>query len=677
MRVSTSYLNFSRGKADHDLNARNDLPIYTTACEIFKNFYGNFKGNALFRNGFQDLLKFEDCVMIEFEFNEEQSYICLFTDNKVKFLTYDSTGNFGFVQSGGADLEIASPYSLEEAREIDYDQNADVMYIVHPDYAPRKLTRTAADAFNISTFSRTSDPFTGADDYPSCVSFYTGYLYYGATNNEPTTIWRSKGGDYDNLSTGTEDDDGLKFAVAELTEKFQWLFGGNKSLIGGSSQGLVTINGGSPDEPITPTTVSANLTNSDGASSATPLRKEDLIFFINQAQRNVKYISYDIITEDFKTNDANVISYDISAGKFKRMVFKEDKNNLVWIIDEAGDLFSLNFNQAEKIVGWAKHESVATFEDICMISNNDGIKQLFCLLKYDSEYFVCRMSEQPEFELRDEFYTDDDSEEEDTIAYNRYTSEILKECNYLDLSQSVYNYYTSTITYLGDTEVGGTGVLTSSASDFSASDVGSDIWYKTDTGREWGIFTIDTYTSATRVEVTVVATPTALSYSKWYRTFTTITGLTDFAGETMSVVADGGYLGDYAVDASGQITLDRKVTVAWVGFKYEGLIKTFNLGFSIQGVNTQTTPKNLYKAGIRFVYSAGGLLGTTLYDMNEIQEWSVTGEYDLPPIPMDGNEYVNYNDNFDREKSIYIKQDKPLPLNVTGLIAQVSYGQEI
>ena len=145
----------------------------------------------------------------------------------------------------------------------------------------------------------------------------------------------------------------------------------------------------------------------------------------------------------------------------------------------------------------------------------------------------------------------------------------------------------------------------------------------------------------------------------------------------MSVVADGGYLDDFVVDGSGEITLDRETTVAVVGFKYTGLIKTFNLGMNIQGINLQTTLKNLYRAGIRFVASAGGEIGTSLYNMEPIQEFDPSGLFDSPPVPMDGDKYVNYKDEFAKEKTIFIQQTEPLPLNVTAVMSDVKYSTKI
>jgi hypothetical protein len=65
--------------------------------------------------------------------------------------------------SGGtmeAVYEIDSPYDEDDDFHlIDFTQNADVMYLTHPYYEPRKLTRTGHAAWTLALFTRTADPF--------------------------------------------------------------------------------------------------------------------------------------------------------------------------------------------------------------------------------------------------------------------------------------------------------------------------------------------------------------------------------------------------------------------------------------------------------------------------------------------------------------------------------------
>lgn len=158
-KVLLTYNNFSRAKVDHDVNGRFDLPIYRSGADVFRNFISNFKGNAIYRYGFESIYEFEDCELVEFRFSDEQSYILLFYENKIRFLSYDGFNNFGWVLDGGLPLEVATPYTLAEAKQLKYTQNADVMVITHKDHAPRKLIRTAANAFTFNEFARKDDPF--------------------------------------------------------------------------------------------------------------------------------------------------------------------------------------------------------------------------------------------------------------------------------------------------------------------------------------------------------------------------------------------------------------------------------------------------------------------------------------------------------------------------------------
>jgi len=677
MKAATIFNNFARGRLDHDLNSRSDLPVYRNGADAFKNFYSNFKGSAIFRGGFENIVKHEDCAFVRFRFNNTQDYLLLLTALEMKILTYDVDGDVGFVQSGGGDLVVVTPWSLAESKELASEgtaQSGDLMFMVHPSHAPRLLTRVSATSFTLATYVRTADPFTGADAYPAACAIFEGAIYYANTNDQKTTIFRSKIGDFFDMTYGTAADDGFEYDVADLTEPVDWLRAGSNSLVAGSGQALIPINGGGANTAITPTNVTTKISDVDGASSTLPVRKENLLFYINASGRNVNYFNYDIIQETFQSKDANIGSYDITRGKLDKLAYKKDRNNLIWSIREATDLVSLNFNLDERIIGWHEHESVGDFKQLSPLNDNEGAVGLFALIEYDSIFYVCRLSEEFEAPLKYTFFTGKDNKATDKKTYNVFMAEKLKEANYLDISSFVKNYYTTTITYVGDVAVGSDGNITSTGTEFTGGDVGNRIVYKTETGAEYGIFEITAYNANNDVDVTVLAEPTALEYSSWYRSFNTITGLTDYIGQEMSLVGDGGYLGEFLVSAGAEIAVGKEITVGVVGFKYEGLIKTFNLGFQLQGIDTRATTKNIYKAYFTFITSAGVEFGSNLYDMTPIQDFDPAGYYDLPPLPMDGqSEEVIYNDGYETEKFLYIKQSQPLPCHLTGVITEVSY----
>ena len=381
-KITTTINNFSHGSSDHDINGRFDLPIYSSSSEIFQNFYSNFKGNGIYSPGYELILKYKDCRFIEFKFTAEQSYLCLFGENEIRFLTYDSGGNLGIVQSGGSDLVVATPYTVAEAKELKYDQNADVMYVVHNQHPPYKLTRTSATNFTFATFTRTSDPFddpiTGTVGWPAAVRFNKARLFYAAPTLKPTGVYGSVAALYDDFTLGSaNDDDALEFQVAEIAEPIEWLMDSNNSLIAGSNEGTVAINGGSIDAPITPKTVEATLTSADGCATTQPIKKDDLLFYIRRDGRALDYFRYDVLTENFKTQNVNFLAYDITKDKISQLVYKKDRDDLVYTVRGDGTLLSLNFNETERIVAWHEYPRSGNFIQISKLSNNEGDIQLF------------------------------------------------------------------------------------------------------------------------------------------------------------------------------------------------------------------------------------------------------------------------------------------------------------
>lgn len=743
MKVVTTYSNFSRGKIDHDMMGRYDLPIYQSGADLFENMYSNFKGNAIYRTGFEMVYPFQDCVFVEFRFSNSQNYLMCMYLNKIRFLSYDSNGNLGWVLSGGLPLEVTTTYTLDQCRALSFSQNADVMVFTHPSHPPKALRRTAANAFTFgdytfsdaggSPFAAKNATITGitkanpavvtatahglrdgdviqisgvvgmtqvngnfysikvvnANSFqlvgidstayttytsggtaarsasnPSECLFYKGRLYFARL----TTIWGSAAGNYGSfdIPTTVTDVSPLQFTIADITQPIDWLFGGDNSLLAGSADGVVAINGGGVGQAIKADTVEANITSADGCNLTFPIRKDGLIFYIGRNSRNMYYFSYDLLTESFVADDANFISYDITKGGIGKIRYKKDRNDLIYGVRGDGALLSLNFKQKENIVGWHSHTTNGLVKDIGVITDNSGNPELFALVLRNGTYYIERLSSQPEFDERVRFFSSDERADDD--AYNRFVAEQLQSCVYLDNSLTLNNLQVAnTITY---DPIGGT--ITATNNVFGAGDVGKHISYQTQTGYESGRFEITGYTNQKVVTVDVLQEPTSNVYSNWYLSFQTISGLSQFIGEQVGVVTDGGYLRDFVID-SDSLDLGSQTLTCVVGYRYLGVIKSFCLGFQAGASNTQTTMKAVSRVGLRCVASAGGNFGTTPYRLEPVQQLSQQDLNYLPPIPIDGTKYISYIDDNKTDKFYYFIQDQPLPFTITSIMIEANY----
>ena len=179
---------FTAGELSPSLLARVDLAKYSKGCRTLKNFLVQPHGGAVKRPGFEllDALPSE-AVLAPFVFNNDQTYCLVFGEKWMRVATHD-----GFVLGDDDEpYEIATPYTLEQARVLSYTQSADVLFIACHGIPPQKLMRLAhADwRFEAMVFtapiaapaSVTVSFTNGAKDSSGAVSpaqLVTPYTYY-------------------------------------------------------------------------------------------------------------------------------------------------------------------------------------------------------------------------------------------------------------------------------------------------------------------------------------------------------------------------------------------------------------------------------------------------------------------------------------------------------------------
>lgn len=91
--------------------------------------------------------------LIRFEFSTTQAYIIEFGNLYCRF--YRDHAQI----VSGPPVEIATPYTTADIFDLKFTQSNDVLYVAHPTYAPRKITRTSHTAWSISTISFLDGPY--------------------------------------------------------------------------------------------------------------------------------------------------------------------------------------------------------------------------------------------------------------------------------------------------------------------------------------------------------------------------------------------------------------------------------------------------------------------------------------------------------------------------------------
>ena len=168
-KVRVAQNSFQFGEISDSLIMRTDSPVYVASAQRVENMVVTAEGSLKKRHGLKHYYDYsiaysstypEQSHLFKFEFDDNEAYVisvehqkvrCFFLDNNG---TYTTAGDLHLVETITQDTSSNTlPFDKEYLQEYTFAQYGDVMFICHPLFAPRMLTRTALDAFEISTYS--------------------------------------------------------------------------------------------------------------------------------------------------------------------------------------------------------------------------------------------------------------------------------------------------------------------------------------------------------------------------------------------------------------------------------------------------------------------------------------------------------------------------------------------
>jgi hypothetical protein len=156
-RVTPIITNTNGGEWSPTLFGRVDIAKYPNSFRTVRNFIPLVQGPSTRRPGFHFVTAAKSsgpAHLIPFEFSTVQAYVIEAGDQYFRF--YKDRGQ---ILSGGSPYEIASPYAVADVFDLKWAQSADVLYLTHPSYAPRKLSRTGHTSWTLSEIDFLDGPY--------------------------------------------------------------------------------------------------------------------------------------------------------------------------------------------------------------------------------------------------------------------------------------------------------------------------------------------------------------------------------------------------------------------------------------------------------------------------------------------------------------------------------------
>ena len=204
--------------------------------------------------------------------------------------------------------------------------------------------------------------FSNTTGFPSVVTFFEQRLIFGATTNEPQSLFMSKSGDFENFTAGTADDSAIIFQIASNRVNSIRYLAATRVLTIGTSGGeyvLSTTN----DGPITPTNAQIRKYSNYGTANVEPVQVADVTLFLQRAKRKFREFKYagEINASGYAAADMSILSEHITLGGIVDVAYQQEPDSIVWLIRADGQLLGMTYRREEEVVAWHQHKIGGTY----------------------------------------------------------------------------------------------------------------------------------------------------------------------------------------------------------------------------------------------------------------------------------------------------------------------------
>lgn len=299
-----------------------------------------------------------------------------------------------FTSGGTADkiYQISTPYVEADLFSLRYAQSADTMYIVHPSYDIRVLSRTGSAAWTLSTATIIGSPtpaLSGSDNRPSVVTFFEQRLVFGNTNNNPQTLWFSKNSNYLNFTVGAAADDALIYTIASNQVNAIRYLSATRVLTLGTSGGEYVVTATS-DGPVTPTTTLIRKYSNYGTAPIEPVQVADVTLFLQRGSRKIREFKYvgDVNADAYQAPDMSILAEHITGAGITQFAYQQEPDSIIWMVRSDGTLVGMTYRREEQVVAFHKHVIGGTFsggqavvESVATLPTDSGEDELYMVVK--------------------------------------------------------------------------------------------------------------------------------------------------------------------------------------------------------------------------------------------------------------------------------------------------------
>ncbi len=518
--------------------------------------------------------------------------------------------------------------------------------------------------------------WNGVDGYPGCGTVHDGRIFCAggsgtdpyAWHLRPLTLWAGKPflrfSDERCFDVGTtvEDDDAIARTIDRPNcHEIRWLSSQWPLLIGCDGAILKAVGAGE-DQPITPLNCNFIPQNGVGAAAIQPVDIAGRLAYVGRTGKSVYELQYSDDKKQYSPLELTRYREHICGSGIVEWAVQQQPYQIVWAVTEDGDLIGLTrYQQSEEhdsVIAWHRHTTDGVFESVAVLPGDAGEEdEVWVVVARTVDGATYRTVERMKpfdwgTEQRDAFFVDSGTTWDGGAAVTITDVSIDGGTGKVTVTAAAHGFSDGYKVKI--TGVAGTTDLNGRV--YTVSDKATNTFIlKTRSGSAY----IDgsafgAYTSGGSVE----------------RVINTVTGLTQLAGETVSVLLDG-QPATGTVNSSGVYTIgshDRHYyNTIHIGRDYDWAISPMRPEVRTVNGSIQAVKRKIVTCMLRLYRSAGGQVGAEADGAGAIN-YAKRGDVANAPIELVSEDVmVDFSGGWDRRGDLWVGGDGPLPFHLSAI----------
>lgn len=507
------------------------------------------------------------------------------------------------------------------------------------------------------------DPFSGAGNYPSAVTYYEQRRVFGGTTNKPDTNYFSQVGAYSNFSKSEplRDSDAITATLSarQVNEVREYVPGNDLLVFTSGSEWRQ--NSGS-DSAFAASTLRQKPQSNWGTTFQRPIVIGTTSLFVQENSNRVRSFGFSLQLDGYTGTDLNLLaSHMFESAPIVDWDMAKYPDNIIHAVRSDGYVCSLTFQQEQEVIAWARWKTAGKFEAVACLPRATG--ELF-----DRTYFVVkrivngnvvryveRLKPQVIDQVEDCFFVDCGLSLDNPITISGVTS--ADPCVVTAIAHGLSNGDTVDITdivWVADEDDAGGESQPDQLNHrrFLVANKATDTFELNDlNGNPVDASEFNAYVEGGKVRKAVQS----------------ISNMHHLEGKTLAALCDGNVITGL-VPSNGVVTLPRKFSRVHLGLGYVSDIETLDKEVSPQQT-IQGRTKSIGRLSIRFQKSRGCFYGPT-FDEKDLVELKQREDenYDEPTRLDSSVRTVVCPPAWNKHGRVCVRQSKPLPMTVLGII---------